>query len=147
MCQILEELQVSADHHRQVTHGVLKAGLTRRDFVRADRKVGDPKASDANTPDDDHDHRSRGTLYQLQFKDEERAGEQLGARRLGLSGLLFGVFGPGRPFGRRRQDGLALPEQPVHQAGTAVPGIPSMRSTLISMSRRPSSRASSQFQI
>jgi hypothetical protein len=38
-------------------------------------------ASDANKPDDDHDHRSGGMLYQLQFKDQERAAEQLGARR------------------------------------------------------------------
>ena len=34
---------------------------------------GSGKASDANNPDDDHDHRSGGTLHQLQVKDHERA--------------------------------------------------------------------------
>ena len=34
-----------ADRHGQVTHGVLKPGLPHRDFVRADTKVREPKAS------------------------------------------------------------------------------------------------------
>ena len=39
--------------------------------------------------------------------------------------LLGGGVARGRPFGRGRKDGLALPEQAVHQARGAVPGIPS----------------------
>ena len=71
------QFERSGDHYRQVTHGVLKAGLTRRDFLRADRKVGPKPTQTTCAQTTNREGRSIGS----RFKDQERAGEQLRARR------------------------------------------------------------------